>query len=212
MARWPAAGRCKSRLSNQIGRLPASVIQNEVTKHTIAVVRRINQRDLINARIAISGLGPKACQRWSRTLEGFQIHQQGEGSLGLRMRRQIIFCQREKKITSHTGRTTLIIGADLPSLCEQDILKAIELLESHQMVIGPAKDGGYWLIGLSGSLLNPVPQWPFCGIPWGTNHVLSETLRKAESLKINYQLLQEQSDLDLIEDLEPWLQSNQRKD
>ena len=73
------------------------------------------------------------------------------------------------------------------------------------MVLGPSADGGYWLIGFSKKLLNPVLWWPFSGIHWGTNQVLKETIRLASINQIDYQLLQTKNDLDTIIDLSPWI-------
>ena len=73
------------------------------------------------------------------------------------------------------------------------------------MVLGPSKDGGYWLIGLSNKLLNPLCSWPFSDISWGTDKVFQETIRLASLNQINYQLLQTKNDLDNIMDLSPWL-------
>ena len=73
------------------------------------------------------------------------------------------------------------------------------------MVLGPSNDGGYWLIGLSNKLLNPLCAWPFSGISWGSDKVLKETRRLASLNHIDYQLLQTKNDLDNIMDLSPWL-------
>ena len=73
------------------------------------------------------------------------------------------------------------------------------------MVLGPSEDGGYWLIGLSNKLLNPLCSWPFSGINWGTDQVLPETIRLATLNQIDYQLLQTKNDLDNISDLSLWL-------
>ena len=73
------------------------------------------------------------------------------------------------------------------------------------MVLGPSSDGGYWLIGLSTKLINPLPAWIFSGIKWGTDKVLKETIRRAYLNQIDYQLLQTKTDLDNIKDLSPWL-------
>ena len=74
------------------------------------------------------------------------------------------------------------------------------------MVLGPSADGGYWLIGLSNKLINPLCIWPFSGINWGTDKVLQETTRLASLHQIDYQLLQTKNDLDSIIDLSPWLE------
>ena len=73
------------------------------------------------------------------------------------------------------------------------------------MVLGPSNDGGYWLIGLSTKLLNPLFTWPFSDINWGTNQVLQKTLRLATVNQIEFQLLQIKNDLDNLKDLSPWL-------
>ena len=73
------------------------------------------------------------------------------------------------------------------------------------MVLGPSSDGGYWLIGFSNKLLNPLSSWPFSGINWGSKQVLEKTIRLATVNQIDYQLLQTKNDLDNISDLSPWL-------
>ena len=73
------------------------------------------------------------------------------------------------------------------------------------MVLGPSKDGGYWLIGLSNRLLNPLCSWPFSGISWGTDKVLQATIRFASSNQVDYKLIETKNDLDNIKDLSLWL-------
>ena len=89
-----------------------------------------------------------------------------------------------------------------------DLIQAIQILKYKEMVLGPSDDGGYWLIGLSNKLLNPLCSWPFSGINWGTDEVLQKTISLASLNKINYQLLQTKNDLDNINDLSPWLDYN----
>ena len=97
------------------------------------------------------------------------------------------------------------IGTDLPSISQRDVMQAIQTLNHKEMVLGPSKDGGYWLIGLSNKLLKPLCSWPFSGINWGTDQVLEKTIRLASLHQIDYQLLQTKNDLDNISDLSPWL-------
>ena len=73
------------------------------------------------------------------------------------------------------------------------------------MVLGPSTDGGYWLIGLSIKILNPLCVWPFSGINWGTSQVLQKTIQLASLNQIDYPLLQTKNDVDNITDLSPWL-------
>ena len=84
-------------------------------------------------------------------------------------------------------------------------MQAIQTLNHKEMVLGPSSDGGYWLIGLSNKLINPLCAWPFSGIKWGTDKVLQETIRLASINQIDYELLQTKNDLDNIIDLSPWI-------
>ena len=124
------------------------------------------------------------------------------------MKRQFLETHSQKTIFHKTPNSILLIGTDLPSISNFELIKALQILTHKEMVIGPSTDGGYWLIGLSNKLLNPICSWPFSGISWGTDKVLKETIRLASLNQINYQLLQTKNDLDNILDLSPWLDHN----
>ncbi len=205
MTRWPAAGRCKRRLAADLGITKAALIQKHLTDHTIEVAKTVEEKGLLEINIAISGLGSNCAKKWGLKHGIKKAVLQGEGSLGLRMRKQIIRVQRHSKYSLKKGRATIIIGSDVPGLCEHDLIEAIDFLKTYEMVIGPASDGGYWLIGLSGKLINPVVTWPFSGIPWGTSNVLNKTILKANLSGTDHILLRQQKDLDQIKDLSPWL-------
>ncbi len=204
MARWPAPGRCKSRLAKSIGVKKAAKVQAMLFDHTIAVAKKVAQQELVELQLAICGLSPNTAKRWGAFHGLPVITRQGTGSLGVRMKKQVLFAQKIFPTSSRTTRPTILIGTDLPNLCSIDLVKAIEALETNEMVIGPANDGGYWLLGLTGELVNPVKSWPFCGIPWGTNQVLKKTLLKAKQKQAKLVLLPCQNDLDSIEDISPW--------
>ncbi len=199
MTRWPAPNRCKSRLSKDIGPIKAALIQRKLTEHTLAVVKAFEKNEFVEVFIAITGIKGKAIKRWGQIQKLKNINPQGEGNLGLRMRRQCLKVQ-----TSKASRSIIIIGADLPSLSKRDLMEALEGLKTHQMVIGPSSDGGYWLLGLSGTLVEPIAIWPFINITWGSDKVFKNTIEQAKSAKINYLVLKEQNDLDQLKDLTPW--------
>jgi len=71
----------------------------------------------------------------------------------------------------------LIVGTDCPEMNERTARRAFELLNAHYVVLGPAADGGYYLIGMK----RPQPVL-FAGVDWGTSRVLETTLRVAERL------------------------------
>lgn len=93
-------------------------------------------------------------------------------------------------------RLVLIVGADVPALPLDHYQQALTLLESHDVVLGPALDGGYYLIGLK----RAVPEL-FAGVPWSTDRVLPLTKEKAEHLGLSTALLPAWRDVDTIDDL-----------
>ena len=93
----------------------------------------------------------------------------------------------------------LLIGTDLPLLEGADLAAAFAELEHSPLVLGPATDGGYWLIGLC----RPEPAL-FCGIDWGSSAVLKQTLQLASQCRLEPTLMALRSDLDRAGDLAPW--------
>mgnify|MGYP002830375055 CR=1 FL=1 len=81
----------------------------------------------------------------------------------------------------------------------------VERLAERDLVLGPASDGGYWLIGLSARLLDAPERWPLSGIPWGGPEVCQSTLTAAWSAGLSTDLLPERQDVDHLSDLDPWL-------
>ena len=206
MARWPAPGRCKARLASDLfGHLNldgvgarSAWIQQRLTGHTLAVAAELQRQALFTTVLAVSGLGPVAAQRWGQRHGIAQVRLQGPGSLGTRMKRQLLI-QRSAK------QAALVIGSDLPDLNRQDLLLAVERLAERDLVLGPARDGGYWLIGLSARLLDAPERWPLSGIPWGGPQVCQSTLKAAWRAGLSTDLLPERQDVDHLSDLDPWL-------
>ena len=205
MTRWPAAYRCKSRLSKDIGAFKAAKIQVSLMNHTINVVKEIQKDGLANIKVAIDGIGIKAAKKWAILNKIKTVAIQGSGNLGTKMKRQFLKTNSQKYHSHQIRNPILLIGTDLPSISRFELIQAIQILNHKDMVLGPSNDGGYWLIGLSNKLLNPLCIWPFAGIRWGTDEVLEKTIQLAYLNQIDYQLLQTKNDLDNIIDLSPWL-------
>tara|TARA_Y100001968_G_scaffold251111_1_gene236255 strand:- start:503 stop:1234 length:732 start_codon:yes stop_codon:yes gene_type:complete len=205
MARWHALNRCKSRLSREIGAFQAAKIQKKLTEHTIKVVKEIQEEGLADIKVAIDGIGIKAAKRWATLNKIKTVEIQGPGNLGTKMKRQFLKTNGEKNISYKRKNPILLIGTDLPTISHLDLIKAIQVISHKEMVLGPSTDGGYWLIGLSNKLLDPLSIWPFSGISWGTNQVLQQTIRLASLNHIDYKLLHSENDIDNIIDLSPWL-------
>jgi len=205
MTRWPAIYRCKSRLSKDIGSFKAAKIQEKLTNHTITVAKAIQKEGLADIKVAIDGIGLKAAKRWALLNQIKTVEIQGAGNLGTKMKRQFLKTHSERTLSNHRRGPILLIGTDLPSISHFELIQAIQILNRKEMVLGPSSDGGYWLIGLSNKLLNPLCSWPFSGISWGTNKVLETTIQLASINQIDYQLLQTKNDLDNVMDLSTWL-------
>jgi len=195
MARWPAPGRCKRRLATGLGPGRAARIQQVLTAHTLAVALQVPGIEVV---VAMDGLGPRAARRWLGPSAAVRWVPQGTGSLGLRMQRQINRAQREG------GKPVVLIGSDLPQLECGDLEACFASLgpaagAGCDLVLGPADDGGYWLIGL-----HQAQPSLLAGIPWGSDQVLGSTLDRAGRLGLDVGLLATRSDLDWPRDLLPW--------
>jgi rSAM/selenodomain-associated transferase 1 len=132
-------------------------------------------------------------QPWLRS--GWTLAPQGDGDLGARLERAFgdAFAGGLERV--------VIIGSDCPEANAQDVRQAWAELQEHDTVIGPAADGGYWLIGLR------APQPPlFHNIEWSSAQVLARTLQRAKQLGLRVQLLRILTDVDTAGDWEAFCQ------
>ncbi|MDX2253028.1 MAG: TIGR04282 family arsenosugar biosynthesis glycosyltransferase [Nitrospira sp.] len=122
--------------------------------------------------------------------QGVRVIDQVGDDLGARMNQvfETLFAQKYTQV--------VIVGTDVPSLPLEQYKQAFTLLGSHDLVLGPALDGGYYLIGLN----RPTPEL-FTGIPWSTEQVLNLTQEKARALGLRTSLLAPWRDIDTISDL-----------
>ena len=206
MARWPGAGRCKGRLARDLaerlqlayGAERSARMQRQLCHHTLAVARSAQRDGRLSPVLAVSGLGPRGSRRWARQLGIQRVCCQGRGNLGTLLKRQLLQEQRWR-------RPTLVIGTDLPDLNHHDLHAALTLLQRRDLVLGPAADGGYWLIGIGQNLMKNAERWPLSGIPWGGPDVCRRTLEAAQQAGCSTALLQQRCDVDHVQDLKPWL-------
>ena len=116
--------------------------------------------------------------------------EQSPGDLGLRMNSALDHAFRAG------ARRVLIIGTDVPDLSIALLEEALLELRSHELVLGPSRDGGYYLIGLNRPLAGL-----FQGVEWGTHTVMQDTLRLAREHGLSYTLTKPLTDIDRPEDL-----------
>lgn len=196
-ARPPVPGRTKSRLAAAIGEASAFELYTGFLQDSIDLVRRLSPHGI---RPALAWSEPVAAVSPGREaapgpdpadLAGFEVMIQEGEDLGQRMSN----CFATLLARGHDR--VVIIGADTPSLPLDHLQRAFELLRDRDLVIGPSRDGGYYLIGAR----CVVPEI-FRGIPWGTDRVLEETLTILKIFGMPRVLLPEWGDVDTSEDLE----------
>lgn len=123
--------------------------------------------------------------------QGVKLIDQVGDDLGRRMHHVV------ETMFSRGYRRTIMIGTDVPTVPLEYFRQALTLLETHDLTIGPALDGGYYLIGMN----KPVPEL-FVDIPWSTDQVLRLTQEKADVLGLKPALLERWRDVDTLDDLE----------
>ena len=199
MAKWHAYGRCKNRLSKDIGKISSANVQRKMTAHTVSVAKFLEMKGLIDISLAISGLGFKKSKRWSNELGIKNFNLQGRGCLGEKMRRQMLI---NKKISFAKKRNIILIGTDLPDFCHMDLLNTLTKLKNNDLILGPSNDGGYWLIAFSERLLSTDLYLPFINIKWGREDVLKQTIKNFSSMYLKHEFLHKKIDIDTIKDIE----------
>ncbi|MEA5504223.1 TIGR04282 family arsenosugar biosynthesis glycosyltransferase [Halotia wernerae UHCC 0503] len=189
--RYPEPGKTKTRLIPALGTVGAANLQREMTEHTISQVRELQTATCISLEVRFSGGNLPLMQNWLGLDLFYQS--QGEGDLGSRMARSLFDA-------FESGREqVIIIGTDCPEVNSQILTEAFEQLHTCDLVLGPAIDGGYYLIGLR----RLIPEL-FVNIDWGTSQVLQQTVDIAEELNISLVYLPPLADVDFPEDLPIW--------
>lgn len=179
----PVLGQCKTRLAASIGPEKALTVYQFLLSHTAKVTSKVSAKRIVfysQEPIDDDAFDPryfdKDCQ------EGVD--------LGERMANAL------QKSFTNGAKKAIIIGSDLYDISPEIIDRGFEALDTHETVIGPAMDGGYYLIGMT-ALNSKV----FSGKNWSTSSVLQDTLSNLNP-DLTF-LLPEKNDIDQEEDLYP---------
>lgn len=194
MLKYPRPGAVKTRLVPALGEHRACALHRALVAHTLATTADFSARNAfpvtIEARLAGAPDEP-AARAWLGP--AVVLRDQGDGDLGRRMERAVAAAFAEG------AESVVVIGGDCPQLTADHLSTAFAALAAADVVLGPAADGGYYLIGLRRSL--PAL---FHGIAWGGPEVFAQTLAAARALDIEPALLTTLRDVDLPEDLAVW--------
>jgi uncharacterized protein len=186
--RYPLPGKTKTRLIPVLGKAGAANLHRLIAQKTIARGLSLENSGRLSVEIYYAGDSHQLMQDWLGP--DLIYHNQGQGDLGARMAAAFQNC-----FDSGIDKVA-IIGTDCPDLKAEIIAKAFDELDRSDLVLGPAKDGGYYLIGLRRSL----PEL-FSGINWGTDEVLAETQAIAKNIGLSIAALPTLTDIDRPEDL-----------
>ncbi|MEJ8571733.1 TIGR04282 family arsenosugar biosynthesis glycosyltransferase [Microbaculum marinum] len=166
MAKAPRAYAVKSRLAKDIGAAEATRFYRVVLN---GLVRRVAGDPHWQTVLAVA---PDRCTREPVWPPGVAVTAQGRGDLGRRMQRVM---------EALPPGPAIIVGSDIPTIRPPHLREAFRLLDRNDVVIGPAEDGGYWLVGLK---RRPVVARIFAGVRWSTPHALADTLSNCRRLSV----------------------------
>ena len=179
--RNPELGKVKTRLAKTIGDKSALKIYTFLLNHTKDVTQNLDCDKAVYYSVKV-----RQNDIWDATI--YQKHLQEGSNLGEKMFNAFkdSFFKGYKKV--------VIIGSDLLDLEEEHIKKAFIALDNNDVVIGPAQDGGYYLLGL-----NTLHSQIFKNKKWGTSTVLQDTLADLSNKVVK--LLDKKNDIDTWEDI-----------
>ncbi len=179
IAKYPAPGRAKTRLVPALGEEGAAQVHRRLVERALATIRASG----LPFSVWTTGAAHAEFADWLGTDIAFV--EQGEGDLGARLAR--------------VPAPAIVLGADIPGLTAKHLRDAVAALEEVPAVIGPASDGGYYLLGFTREM-------PFLwdDMPWGTERVLKHTERRLKEQDVLYRLLGVLDDCDRPEDLSKW--------
>jgi rSAM/selenodomain-associated transferase 2/rSAM/selenodomain-associated transferase 1 len=195
-ARYPEPGTTKTRLIPVLGANGAADLQRKMTENTVSQMEPFSVSPQITVEIHYEGGDEGLMKNWLG--HGFVYRPQVGGDIGVRMQRS--FEEAFKK----GADSAILIGTDIPGMSTAVVQDAFDALKQNHMVLGPARDGGYYLIGLKRDISPHVIPDLFSGIKWGSGTVLNETLRIARDSGLCFSLLKVLEDVDRPQDLPIW--------
>jgi rSAM/selenodomain-associated transferase 1 len=191
--RFPQVGKCKSRLIPALGAEGALKVHKQLVFHMLKVVKKfLFLSNSTSCQIYHNGGTERQMKQWLGNDNIFK-QQQGE-DLGERMATALIHGLKNKK-------NSILIGSDCPGINTHTLEDGLNSLDGKDVVLGPAHDGGYYLIGVSGNMADNTCRQLFEEIPWGTEHVFAKTLQHAEMLGLKTHILSKLHDIDTADDL-----------
>ena len=185
--RYPVPGVAKTRLIPVLGRVGAASFHRMMTERIVSLASSFAGGRGIKVEVCFEGGDELKLRRWLGY--GTRLSAQSPGDLGEKMYHAFA------RAFANGARRVVLVGTDIPGLNESHLETAFNILESKDLVLGPSKDGGYWLMGLK------TPVDLFQGIKWGSEDVLEKTLIQAKEKAMSVYKLDPLTDIDTVGDL-----------
>ncbi len=192
--RWPSPGRVKTRLIPALGPEGAAEVQRQLTTAALRVADLLERRGVCRTEVHFDG-GDAHLMRSLFGCARHYIPQEPGVDLGGRMSAAF------RRAFASGAQRVVVIGSDCPDLRAELVNKAFDHLRKAPLVIGPAHDGGYYLLGMREYLPSL-----FEGIDWGGASVCRQTLEKAQAAGEQFSTLEPLYDVDRPEDWACWQQ------
>ena len=197
--RYPEAGTTKTRMIPELGAVGAAELQRQMTEHIRSRADELRNVLQLTVEVRYEGGSRERMRQWLGP--DFFYCPQGSGDIGRRMGHAL------EDAFNQECEAVVIIGSDIPDITTSILQKAFEALNQNDLVLGPADDGGYYLIGVHRKTFSYWNPKLFNDVNWGTDQVLPQTLKIAQNLKLHYTLLDTLRDVDRPEDLSVWYQA-----
>lgn len=196
-AKFWAPGKVKTRLAATIGEVKSALVYRAMLNYLLDSLQSVGDQRII-------AFTPKESENQFRLLSesldfSWQQTPQNEGDLGARMAEFFKNVFSQSNANSHFGsfkRNVVLIGSDCPTITPDTCQAAFDSLQTHDMVLGPTFDGGYYLIGMSNRFHDV-----FSGIEYSTESVLQQTIKQMQNNNLTFSLLEPLQDIDELAQL-----------
>lgn len=191
-AKYPENGKVKTRLASTLGERFATDFYKVCAEHTFKEILKVNKNSTRHFLFYSDKNDRGKIKKWTHS--NFLLFNQQGKDLGDKMFNAF------QSVFKNGVSKSIIIGTDLPDISSYIINDAFELLNESDVVLGPATDGGYYLLGMK-----KIIKELFLDLPWSTDKLFRQTLEVINKLNLQVSILPELSDIDTESDLNNWI-------
>ncbi|MES2765786.1 MAG: TIGR04282 family arsenosugar biosynthesis glycosyltransferase [Bacteroidota bacterium] len=197
-AKYPREGSVKKRLAEKIGTKKATDFYRACAEHTFSEAEKFG--DCTIHIFYANESDDKDIRTWTKGHFFYKV--QAEGDVGMRMTdafREVL----KTKLLKKDAKNIIIIGTDTPDISSEILQDAFKKLAENEVVIGPARNGGYYLLGMK-----KLHEELFRNIEWHTDSVFKTTMDIAQASNLSVAVLDELNDVDTEADVKIWMKKN----